>query len=359
MKPLGTSGKIPVLVIFAPTATGKTEVTGRLFSDNAPSFFAGKAEIISADSMQVYRSLDIGTAKPNSDFMSHLPHHLIDVADASEQFSASQFIDSADKACEKIYSSGKIPVVCGGTAFYIKNFIFGLPVTPESDEKIRRELKERLERDGTSALYKELCSLDSVSAQKIHPNDAYRICRALEVYHSSGKPLSEFEIPSAPREKYDFLTIYLFRSREELYERINFRVLKMFEEGLFDEMKNLIQSGYTQNMPGMSAIGYREFFTAGENPLDMFNLLDENFTTDGVPFFESPRFLVWKTEIKRQIQKDTRHYAKKQITFFQPIINLYGNPANVHIVGADDIDTIETLTIDYFSYLGHNYINSH
>ncbi|MCR4790892.1 MAG: tRNA (adenosine(37)-N6)-dimethylallyltransferase MiaA [Treponemataceae bacterium] len=340
MQPVN-KGKIPLLVIFAPTATGKTEIVGRLFSDNAPSFFAGKAEIISADSMQVYKKLDVGTAKPDSEFLSHLPHHLIDVCEPTDQFGTGEFIAMADQKCSEIYSRGKLPVICGGTSFYIKNFIFGLPVTPEADEKVRQEISDRMIKEGAEKLYAELQSIDPSSAEKIHINDKYRIGRALEVYYSSGKPLSSYSLPSIPREKYDFLTIYLWREKEELYERINQRVLNMFDCGLVDEVESLLLNDdssekLSQSCPGMSAIGYREFFTSGENPYEMFRMRRMN-----PQFAQTPRFLVWLAEIKRQIQRNSRHYAKKQITFFQPVLDLEENPANIHKIPAQDISSIE------------------
>lgn len=309
-----SSGEIPVLVIFAPTATGKTATVGHLFSDNVPSFFSGKAEIINADSMQVYKGLDIGTAKASSDFLSHLPHHLIDVCSPKEQFGSGDFVRLADLACKDIFSRGKIPVICGGTAFYIKNFIYGLPITPTADDETRSLLQEKMEKLGAATLYEELKSVDKISASRIHINDEYRILRALEVFYASGKPLSSFELPSKARNGYKFLTIWLYREREELYSRINMRVLEMFDSGLAMEMRNLLMQGITQNDPGLQAIGYREFFTSGENPYQM--LVEHEINSD---FFNSDRYLVWLSEVKRQVQKNTRHYAKRQITFFAPL----------------------------------------
>ncbi len=342
-------GKIPVLVIFAPTATGKTEIVGRLFSDNAPSFFAGKAEIISADSMQVYKHLNIGTAKPEAEFLSHLPHHLIDILEPTEQFGTGDFIALADQKCEEIYSRGKIPVICGGTSFYIKNFIFGLPVTPEADEKVRQEIKARMENEGAEKLYAELQKIDPSSAKKIHINDKYRIGRALEVYYSSGKKLSSFELPSKPREKYTFLTIFLKRERENIYERINQRVLDMFDQGLADEVESLLLNDdgtekLSPSCPGLAAIGYREFFIAGEDPYEMF-LLRREFPD----FVQSPRFLVWLAEIKKRIQKSSRLYAKKQLMFFKPLLEMPENPANIHCVEADNLSEIESLILPLWS----------
>ncbi len=332
-----SSGEIPVLVIFAPTATGKTATVGHLFSDNVPSFFSGKAEIINADSMQVYKGLDIGTAKASSEFLSHLPHHLIDVCSPKERFGSGDFVRLADLACKDIFSRGKIPVVCGGTAFYIKNFIYGLPITPTADEKTRSFLQEKMKNLGAKVLYEELKSVDEISASRIHINDEYRILRAVEVYYASGKPLSSFDLPSKSRNGYKFLTIWLYREREELYSRINMRVLEMFNSGLAMEMRSLLMQGLTQDDPGLQAIGYREFFTSGENPYQMLVEYEENSE-----FFNSDRYLVWLSEVKRQVQRNTRHYAKRQITFFTPL-------NDVEKIDADNIELITQKIHDFTS----------
>ena len=331
------SGEIPVLIIFAPTATGKTVTVGHLFSDNVPSFFSGKAEIINADSMQVYKGLDIGTAKASSEFLFHLPHHIIDVCSPKDQFGSGDFVRLADLACKEIFSKGKLPVICGGTAFYIKNFIYGLPITPTADEETRKLLQDKIKQVGAKTLYEELKSVDEVSASKIHINDEYRILRALEVYYASGKPLSSFELPSKARTGYKFLTIWLYREREELYSRINKRVLEMFDSGLISEMRALLKQGLTQEHPGLQAIGYKEFFTSGENPYEM--LLEHEENSD---FTNSDRFLVWVSEIKRQIQRNTRHYAKRQITFFEPL-------ADVFKIDADNFELISQKIKDFTS----------
>lgn len=294
------SNTIPVLVIFAPTACGKTASVSRLFSNNSSSPFSNKAEIINADSMQVYKGLDIGTAKPDPSFLAKLPHHLIDIVSPTEQFGTGEFVRLADAAAQDIFSRGKIPVVCGGTAFYIRNFLYGLPVTPEADPVVRKQLQERLRAEGGAALRRELEKVDSVSALRINENDDYRVIRALEVYYSSGKPLSLYELPSSFRTMYDFLILNLERNRDELYERINNRVELMFSQGLVDEVKNLLASGISPSDPGMQAIGYREFFMSD-------SAFPHSYTDSDIDY------------IKQLIQRDSRHYAKRQVTFFKPI----------------------------------------
>lgn len=286
------NNKIPVIVIFAPTATGKTALTLDLFGKSGHFFCNGKAELISADSMQVYKNLNIGTAKPSEQEQKELKTHLIDIHEITEPFNVSEFVEKSDFLCEKIYSEGKIPVIAGGTGFYIKNFLSGLPTTPESDEKIRNNLKKRLSIEGKEKLYHELLEIDSESAKKIHQNDEYRILRALEVFYTTGKTRSSYKLNNQLRDKYDFKIIILERNREELYNRINLRVDLMFKQGLKEEIQNLIKNGAKQEFPGMQAIGYREWF----------EYQDENL-------------------IREKIKRNSRKYAKKQYTFMKEIPN--------------------------------------
>lgn len=304
---------IPVLVIFAPTATGKTSLAEKLFAKDADSAFAGKAEVISADSMQVYRGMDIGTAKPDAAFLSRLPHHLIDIYSPHEQYGAGEFVRMADECCRDIYSRGKIPLVMGGTAFYIRNFMYGLPPTPTANETVRQKIDNRMKIEGADVLYNELTQKDPISAARIDIHDEYRIKRALEVYETSGKPLSSYAISEKYRQGYKFLVFSLERDREELYNRINERVIQMFDAGLVQEVQSLIKEGYTANDPGMQAIGYREFF---------------------IPHND-------ESDVVRMIQRDSRRYAKRQVTFFKPL-------NDVCHIDADDIPEISTKISDFF-----------
>ena len=282
---------IPVLVIFAPTASGKTALTRELFSPQG-SHFILNAEVISADSQAVYKEMDIGTAKPDDSLCKEIPHHLINLLNPDQQYNVSDFVDEADEACKQIYSRGRLPVVCGGTGFYIRNFLYGVAPTPISDEKLRNELKERIAREGNEALYQELKKIDPESAEKIHPNDAYRICRALEVYYLTGQKRSSFkpEGQGQLRSKYDFLFIVLEPQREVLYERIRQRVDMMFDAGLENEVRSLIAKGYTKETPGMKAIGYSEWFES--NNIE---------------------------EIREAIKHHSCKYAKKQYTYIRDI----------------------------------------
>ncbi|MDR0878424.1 MAG: tRNA (adenosine(37)-N6)-dimethylallyltransferase MiaA, partial [Treponema sp.] len=258
------TGPIPVLVFFGPTASGKTDILFRLFND---PHFPLSAEIVSADSMQVYRGMDIGTAKPGAAEREKLPHHLIDIRSPNEQFNAGDFVRLADEACAGIWRRGKLPVVSGGTGFYLKNFIQGLSEAPPSDPVIRAELKNALQEQGASFIMKELAAGDPVSAARIHINDEYRLLRALEVLRLTGRPLSSYNGAAAEsRSRYRFLIIGLRRPRAELYRRIDKRCETMFRDGLVGEVRKLHASGYGPNDPGLKAIGYREFFV--DDPLE-------------------------------------------------------------------------------------------
>ena len=281
--------KIPVIVIFAPTASGKTALTKELFSESG-SHFILNAEIISADSQAVYRGMNIGTAKPEPELRKLIPHHLIDILNPDQQYNVSDFVKAADKVCQNIYARGKVPVVCGGTGFYIRNFLYGVAPTPVSDPQLREKLKTRLASEGNAALYNELKSIDPVSASKIHQNDSYRICRALEIYYLSGKTRTDFAIEPKLRSQYDFIFLVLEPPRKLLYERINKRVDLMLEQGLEEEVHSLIKAGYTKDMPGLKAIGYHEWFEYPE-----------------------------RGQIIEAIKHNSRKYAKKQFTYVRDI----------------------------------------
>lgn len=311
---MADSAKIPVIVFFAPTATGKTALTLELFGSGSLFDFKNKAEILSCDSQAVYKYFDIGTAKPSPEERAAVPYHLVDFADPAIQFGLGEFMEEADRLCGEIWSRKNVPVLCGGTGFYARNFILGAPTTPESDEKIRVHIKEKLAELGKESLYAELKIVDPLSARKININDEYRICRALEVFYTSGKPLSSYALPDVPRSQYEFLTIILNRDKDDLYRRIDLRVEKMFEEGLAEEIEKLKSMGYTKDTPAMKAIGYSEFFIDG-------------LSVD---------------QVKEKIKNDSHHYAKKQYTFMR------GIPGAV-TVDADDKDRVAMLVGDFIS----------
>lgn len=284
-----------VIFLFGPTGVGKTE----LLLDLDPE----KYSVVNADSIQVYRHLDIGSAKANSQTLQAIPHYLIDIFDPWQQFSVGDFVTYADQACREIHAQGKIPVLSGGTAFYFKHFYFGLAEAPPSDEGVRLTLASEIARRGDAWAFERLAQVDPVSAKRIHPSDMYRVSRALEVYEGSGRPLSSYSIPSEPRKGMRPLVIGLWREGDELKERIRLRVGQMFSEGLVSEIRHLIDMGADEAWPGLQGIGYKEFFQArksGEASLSM---------------------------IGSQIERNSRFYAKRQMTFFKSFADvLWMNP---------------------------------
>ena len=300
--------KIPVIVIFAPTASGKTALTKELFAPGG-SHFILNAEIISADSQAVYKGMDIGTAKPDPELRKILPHHLIDILTPDQQYNVSDFVADADRTCQDIYARRKTPVICGGTGFYIRNFLYGVAQTPVSDPELRERLKSRIKTEGNEALYKELKKIDPQSAERIHPNDAYRICRALEVYYLSGKTRTDFAIDTKLRPQYDFTFIVLEPPREVLYQRIEERVYQMIEQGLEQEVKSLLSAGYTKDSPGLKAIGYHEWFEHEDSE-----------------------------QVRQAIIHNTRKYAKKQYTYIRDI------PGSLVIPFTSSLEDIEKVS---------------
>lgn len=286
-KKSSTSGRTRVVVLFGPTAVGKTELLLRLFSRGY--------EVVSADSLQVYRGLDIGTAKPSPGERSKLPHHCIDIREPHEQFTVGDFVHLADSLCEEITARGRIPVVSGGTAYYLKHFLYGLPQTPPVDEQVRNALQEELAARGAEALYKELQIRDPKTASRTAMADTYRITRALEVCRSTGRTLSSFRMPESVRDHLDPVVIGLKREPDELRRRISQRVEAMMRQGLVQEVQHLMRQGAASSWPAMKGIGYREFFLlkySGECSLK---------------------------DITRQIDVHTARYAKQQMTFFRSL----------------------------------------
>lgn len=281
-----TKSKIPLILLFGPTGVGKTDLLMELFR--------GRGEVVSVDSVQVYRGLDIGSAKPDGAYLSELPHHLIDICDYDSPFNAADFVALADQAVRDIHRRGLIPVLSGGTAFYYRNFCYSLPPElPGEDARVRRNLEHQADERGLPVLWERLVRVDPVYAGKIHAHDKLRIIRALEVFDLTRRPLSSFKQDPVLREDYDYCFIGLDRDRDELYRRIDRRVEIMFASGLPGEVSRLVASGARAEHPAMKAIGYREFFEMGLRPCD--TLAD---TAD-------------------RIRMNSRRYAKRQLTFFR------------------------------------------
>jgi tRNA dimethylallyltransferase len=251
-------------------------------------------EVINADSMQVYRHMDVGTAKPSADELLRVPHHLVSVADPSEQFNAGRFVSEAERLIPAIADRGRVPIVSGGTAFYITSLLYGMPEAPAVDAATRERLRALERASGHQELYRILGERDPDAAARIHPNDRYRIMRALEVIEGTGRSLFSFRWPRSPRQDMKFLLIGLERPREELYRRIDERVDAMFDRGLMAEVKALVEKGYAPADPGMRGIGYREL-------LEMRSGCE---TVAGA---------------RERIARSTRRYAKRQLTFFHAV----------------------------------------
>ena len=272
------------MVLFGPTAVGKTALTEELFSKGF--------EIINADSVQVYKYLDIASAKPEKELVEKIPHHLVDIRFPWEQYNSGDFCKDAERLIKEINERGNIPLITGGTAYYFKQLLYGPSSTPESNPKTREEIQRTIDDIGLDKAYEMLMSLDMEAAKKIDKNDRYRISRALEVIKDTGRPLSSFPISDTLREDIDFVIIGLKREKKELEDRIRKRVDIMFDSGAVREMKALLSMGADPSWPGMQGIGYREWFNALESG-------EVNISI-----------------IKDMIIRSSIKYAKRQMTFF-------------------------------------------
>lgn len=275
-----------LLVICGATATGKT----RLAVECAKVL---STQVISADSQLVYRGLNIGTAKPTEKEMDGVIHHLIDVASPKENFSVSDYRSRALPIVERLLSEEKTPIICGGTGFYINSLLYDFGYgNAAADEEIRRYYEKFLQEQGKEALFGKLKEVDPATAEKLHINDVKRVIRALEIYEVSGKRKSDQGDLCISR--YPYVAVALNYPRDELYKRIERRVDVMFEEGLVDEVKRLLSEGVNENDLCMQAIGYKEVLQCLKNGYN-------------------------ESTMREIIKKNTRHYAKRQITFFKKL----------------------------------------
>ena len=279
--------KKPLIVLTGPTAAGKTELS---------IAFAKKLNgaIISADSMQVYKYMNIGSAKIRPEEMQGVRHYLVDVLDPREEFHVARFQQMAKEALEEIYRNGQLPIVVGGTGFYIQALLKDIDFDESSGElPCRKELEETARREGGAVLYERLKQVDPESAEAIHPNNVKRVIRALEFYQETGQPISLHNKEQKEKQPpYTYAYFVLNDDRARLYERIDRRVDRMVEQGLVEEVRWLKEHGYDRSLVSMQGLGYKELF----------------------PYLDGTCSLEEAVEI---IKRDTRHFAKRQITWFK------------------------------------------
>lgn len=276
----------PVIIIAGPTAVGKTEVTLALTKQIG-------GEIVSADSMQVYRRMDIGSAKPSVEELQSVPHHLIDVVDPEQPFSVSDYQQLSTAAIRTIHNKGKIPVISGGTGLYINSLLYEMDFSgTSSNDAYRKELESFAEINGADALFQRLIQQDPEAAAGIHPNNIKRVIRALEINEVGGVKKGDFARNPARNLEFSFIFVCLTRSRSELYDRINKRVDLMLSAGLLSEVTQLRDSGLHRGLQSMQGIGYKELlaYLEGQGSYD---------------------------EAACSIKQNTRHYAKRQLTWFK------------------------------------------
>ncbi|HBE79572.1 MAG TPA: tRNA (adenosine(37)-N6)-dimethylallyltransferase MiaA [Firmicutes bacterium] len=284
----------PLIVISGPTAVGKTDCA---------IWLAEKlhGEIVSADSMQVYKYMDIGTAKPSLEQQQRVKHHLIDIVNPDRDFSVADYQVLFDRTVDSLLRSEKIPVVTGGTGLYIRACLRSYAFTdPGADPEIRRQLRDEAANAGDiDYLYRQLKQVDPETAVKIHPHDSHRLIRALEVYRRTGTPFSKLQAEQEQEQqqqkspsKYPAIFLFLDRDRDELYQRIEARVDIMLQMGLVEEVKSLLEKGYSPELKAMQSLGYHQISQFLENRISL-------------------------AEAKAQIKQKTRNYAKRQLTWFR------------------------------------------
>jgi tRNA dimethylallyltransferase len=277
---------LPIILLAGPTAVGKTELALEM------ALRLG-TEIVNADSMQVYRHMDIGTAKPTPEQRALVPHHLLDIADPDEPFDAARYVDLAQPVIEALRDREKIPLVVGGTGLYLKILTRGICPGAPGDAAIKQRLILELAEQGLPKLHEELLRVDPDAGRRIHPHDRQRILRALEVYRLTGSPLSLRQSQHCFSEQiYRSIKIFLYRERNVLYERINRRVLQMMDEGLLEEVRQLLARGYGPELKPMQSLGYKQAAACLGGALSRDSAVAET-------------------------QRATRQYAKRQLTWFR------------------------------------------
>jgi len=298
--------KIPIVAVVGPTASGKS----RLAVEVA---LRKNGEVVSADSMQIYKGMQIGTAKPTAEEMRGVAHHLIDFANLSQPFSVANYVELASQCISELNSRGKLPIITGGTGLYVRSLLHNIQFTEnDKDEVLRNELALRAEQEGTDSLVEELKQFDPHSAERIHPNNIGRIIRAIEIYRTTGITMTEqIERSKQIPTPYNACVIGLdYRNRQTLYDRINLRVDRMMDNGLLAEAKEVLSQPNSQT--ALQAIGYKEL----------------------APYFQGQCSL---DEAVERIKRESRHYAKRQLTWFR-------RDEEVHWIMADDYADFEEVT---------------
>lgn len=274
-----------IIVVAGPTAVGKTK-----YAIEAAKAFNG--EVVSCDSMQLYKYMDIGSAKPTKDELAQVPHHLVDFVEPKDAFSVAEYQKLAKEAISQIFEKAKTPVIAGGTGLYLNSILYDMDFSnAEANEELRKELEREASEFGPEFLHDKLKSLDEEAAERIHPNNVKKVIRAIEGA-MAGDKIRDFKNCTQKCKDYDRILIGLTRDREELYDRINLRVDLLVEEGLFDEVEGLVKSGLTEDDIAMKGIGYKEI----------------------IGYFNGQYS---KEEAIELTKKNTRHLAKRQITWFK------------------------------------------
>ncbi|MEW6618460.1 MAG: tRNA (adenosine(37)-N6)-dimethylallyltransferase MiaA [bacterium] len=275
----------PLIIIAGPTAVGKTELAHLLAQKSG-------GEIISADSRQVYRYMDIGTAKPDKLLCQELPYHLIDIVYPDENWTVADFKEKAEETITKVHSHKRFPFLVGGTGLYIKAITTGLFPSPAPSATIRHNLQLQLTQFGTAYLYDKLCQVDKEKAEKLNPNDTRRIIRALEVFYQTGIPISQLQQHKTQKKDYNLIMICLNKERDKLYCQINERVDRMIKQGFVEEVQSLLKMGYNENLIAMEAVGYKQIISYLKGDYDL-------------------------NETIEMIKQQTRNFAKRQLTWFR------------------------------------------
>lgn len=304
---------IPIWILTGPTASGKTDIAVQIAEKT-------KAEIISADSMLVYRSMDIGTEKPSPGIRDRIPHYLIDIVDPWEEYSVGQYVKDFDTVAQKLSRRGGSFIVVGGTALYLKAIIHGLFEGPSADWEYRNYLRSIIVEKGPMYLHKMLASVDPGIAAKLHPNDEKRIIRALEVFRTTGQSISSLQTQFGHKNpKYNCTIVAVEYDRDVLYSRIEKRVDRMFARGLVDEVRALLDNPSGLGKQASQALGYKE----------VIDFLHDKYTL---------------SEVIEEIKKRTRRFAKRQMTWFRSFLNIHW----IHASATDEVNVLSEQVLDKF-----------